>query len=306
MPSQKDFTNITAQQAIDGIDLSNLGGGAGPSVAVIFASVDDVVPADCETCSIQEFPGSKFAVGANGGSIAVIATLTNNGDDTHFNVAGGGTVILPDGFWGGKLRSIPACDNIDFVRCSFTVQWLAHDIFNSSEFPNDLVDTTTKPAVTIKPADPVTENKTAEVTFSYPNTSAENPTSIAVVRRHNGLREVIGSIAWVGGKTDYVYTDKSITDVGSYEYTLAPYKLPTSAVGPESLSTTIAFDIDIDSSGGIDVGYELVSRVVILADPSGIYTFVPDKTHDTLINRPNGIVEYVDIEIPEPIANILL
>jgi len=51
-------------------------------------------------------------------------------------------------------------------------------------------------------------------------------------------------------------------------------------------------------SGSIDFGG--TADFVFIGDPSGIYTLVPNKTHDTLYERL-GATTFVDVKIPDPI-----
>lgn len=286
---------LTYQQAFDGIPASSFGGGVGPSVAVIFAFADGILPVDCETCSIQEFPGSKFAVGASGGSLVVLATLVNSGNDKNFNITGGGSVLITDGFWPSLIRSAVAAVNIDDIICGFTVQWVSHDI-NSFAGP-ELTETTSPTEIIDSNYDPDTEKGDNTFTFTYDNAAAEDPTSFAVKRTDSlGNSVLVGSLVFHAGQTDYQYTDYSITAPGAYTYTLIPYKLSTSSKGPESIAPGSEPDIAIIM--GLEFAEDFSSIIIALADPSGIYTLVPGKTHDTLYERTG--VDHVDIAIPEP------
>jgi len=56
-------------------------------------------------------------------------------------------------------------------------------------------------------------------------------------------------------------------------------------------------DIDITGSGGIAFGG--TAAIVFIINPSGIYTLVKDKHHDTLYERA-GSITTIDVTIPEP------
>lgn len=271
------------------------GGGAGPLVAVVFATVEGIVPADCELCTIQLFPSSRFSTGAVAGSIVVTCTYTNSGDDKIYNITGGGSPSnLIDGFWGQKFRAVVACDNPDAVTVVFTVEWLPHDIFS---FPTNLTEQTTTPNLTGSTDNHDTNKKENEVTFTYNNTAAENPTSIAVVQTKNGVKTVATSVPFVTGIANYTAIDATldITDNTPVTYTTIPYKLSPQARTVESEPSGV-FDIIITM--GLAFTEDFSSVMVMLANPSGIYTLVAGKTHDTLYERTG--VTHVDIAIPEP------
>lgn len=296
LSGEKTLGPFTAQEAADGIPISLFGGMVGPQIVVIFAYVNGVLPVDCETCSIQEFPGSRFSVGAAGGSIVATATLTNLGNDKSYAVAGDGTIIVFSGMMAEMVRSAVTATNIDTVSCLFTVQWQGHDIDGFNGPP--LTESPNPPEIIDSNYDPDTETGDNTFTFTYENALAEDPTSFAVQRTGPGgasETELVGSVLFVLGVTNYEYTDYSVTAPGPYTYQLIPYKLSTHSVGPTSGP---AVNPDIAIITGLSFAEDLGSSIMLLSDPSGIYTLIEGKTHDTLYERTG--VDHIEIAIPDP------
>ena len=69
----------------------------------------------------------------------------------------------------------------------------------------------------------------------------------------------------------------------------APYPVPPKPPLPE---------IAVRAEGGLVLGGS--TPITLLRDVSGIYTLVPGKTNDTLIDRQTGVAS-VDVKIPDPI-----
>lgn len=72
---------------------------------------------------------------------------------------------------------------------------------------------------------------------------------------------------------------------------------PSIVVGPPSVLTVIP-RFDYVMSGGFDLGGS--PTIQLLGNPSGIYTLVPNKTHDTLYERNAGSLTEQDVKIPDP------
>src|SRR5207244_11382918 len=158
-----------------------------------------------------------------------------------------------------------------------------------------LIESTTPPVKVDEQFDEVTDEGHDTITFSYNNTLSENPTSFAVRRTGPDGTDVIGSVLFKVGVTDYTYTDYSMTQHGPYTYQLIPYKLSTQSLGPVSgpaVNPDIAIVTDLSFAECLD------SIIVLMSDPSGIYTLVKDKTHDTLYERTG--VTHIDVAIPDP------
>lgn len=93
----------------------------------------------------------------------------------------------------------------------------------------------------------------------------------------------------------YTYPGEGISEPTSYELTSepvvgAPDIYFSGGEGADGVSET--------GLGGIDFGG--FADIILITDPSGIYTLVKDKRHDTLYNRAD--TDSIDVRIPTPYA----
>lgn len=271
------------------------GNGGGPLIGVVFATVNGIQPEDCEFCTIQLFPSDRFSIGATNGSIVVTCTFTNAGDDKIYSVTGGGSpAVMPDGFWGQKFRAAVSVADHSNVSIVFTVEWEEHNILS---YPETMSEQTTTPELVSSSNNTDIDKKENEVTFSYNNAAAENPVAFAVVQNKGGVKTIATSIPFTSGTVDYTVIDATI-DIGDdvpVTYTIIPYRLGPPARTAESEPSG---EFDFIITMGLEFAEDFSSIMLLLADPSGIYTLVPGKTHDTLYERTG--VNHVDMAIPEP------
>jgi len=226
MPNFRDITGLTHNQANDGFPIAQIPGDAailGPSIIVLFAIGVGLPPSD-PTISIQLFPTGASAVGTDSlGQISIVKTIVNTGDDKTFDITGGGQVIYPDGsgnfFWTSKIRGVV---NSLLGTREFHLQYIGLD--PDTDFPDTLTDTPDNVNHQNEIFDPDTDEGDVEITFSYDNSSAENPTGLVIRRSKDaGPFDVVGSLPWVNGQTDYLFKDY-VHAVGEYCYEIQAYK----------------------------------------------------------------------------------
>lgn len=295
--------NLTAQEANDSVPMSSLGGerAPGPSIAVVFWIANGIIPEDCAGCSIQGFPSNRTSVGASGGSISVTCTFTNTGDDKNFGITGGGSVNLPNGFWGADIRALVAAANFDDVTCDFVVQSLGLDPTDASDFSGPaLTDTPRDTAIEEQNYDPVEEEGDVRFSWDYDNADSEDPDGFSIVRTiDGGAVEPVGSIPWVDGTVSYEFTDY-IIEPGEYIYSIYAYKYSGPSVSaPVTLAASFGGATpDITFTGTLQADFALEATFVFIGDPSGIYTMTEDARHDTLYERTD--VDFIEVAIPTP------
>lgn len=296
----KSITGLTHDQANDSLPFASIPGDSGGPVSavVLFVTGEDLPPSD-GTITLQLFPTGKFTNGTDSdGNISVTATLVNSGDDKSFNIAGGGApVVFTEGFWKDDIRGV---SNTIVGVYGFSIQFSYYEF---ADFDPTLIDSPTNVTLVSSSWDAVEEEGKVDLSFSYDNGNAENPTSLAVVR--DGV--FVGYVPWVDGTTDYTYSDY-IFAPGDYVYEVYAYLYgaPNLISGPSaSISVPIGAGLpDISAVGGMDIALDFTSSVIFISDPSGIYTLVPDKTHDTLYNRVD--TTSVDVKIPDPFIKTAL
>jgi hypothetical protein len=84
-----------------------------------------------------------------------------------------------------------------------------------------------------------------------------------------------------------------------FQIRVSAYNLDPDAASDPSDPVTLSWeDTIITMLGGIDFGGS--ASFIFSADPSGIYTLVPGKTHDTLYDRIGEEVTSLDVKIPRP------
>lgn len=289
----KSITGLTNLQAGDGIPISSIPGdtGIGPSIAVLTALASGLPPSD-GSISITLFPNgvaTQFGTDPSG-NITVQMTIFNNGDDKSFAVAVYGiNITLPDGFWAQLIRSSV---NSALGTRGFDIQFTT---LEPTDFNPTLVDPPDNLADSNTSYDPIADEGNTDLTFSYDNSNAENPTALAVLR--DGV--FVGSVPWVNGTTSYAYTD-TVFAPGTYTYTVKAYKYPD-AISPASNSVPVTFggtSPDINVTTDLSFSLDWLSTIVLIVEPSGIYTLVEGKTHDTLYTHTTPAT--VDVKIPRP------
>lgn len=296
MPKFRSIGDLTWQQANDSIKISDMpgdGGGAGPIGFVITGGASGLPPSS-GLIGFQLFPGSHFADGTDSlGQIGTDITAFNSGNDRDFNVVGGGTINLPDGFFAASVRSI-VTGNQDGVS-DFGVQFLPSDpVLN---YTNNI----SEPPSNTRKSNPSWDGSKGTVTIStdFSNSTVVNPTAIAFYRDS----EPLASVPWVDGITTYSYDDVVFAP-GTYSYTAVVYKYGSpNRVSDESAPVSVEFEsgppnFTITGSGGFDLGGS--ATIIFNIDPSGIYVLVPNKTHDTIYTDVTSSNETVDVAFPIP------
>lgn len=260
--------------------------GMGPTSAVITVTgfnFSNTVP----PVSMQLFPSGRLTNHPNSSvPIGATATFSNDGDDIHYSISGGGSATFVDGFWAQAVRG--QCDNAT-GEYAFDIQFSTLDPNSVTDFPNVLPNAPQNVQAGEPDYDPATEK--GDVTITW------NADKKAVILRDGEAR---GSVpVGEGTFTDFVFAP------GDYTYTVRFYDYGPNAISADSAPVVVSFnstlpDIAITGSGGIDFGGS--ASFVFIGDPSGIYTLVVNKTHDTLYERTD--VNSVNVKIPDPIAKL--
>lgn len=311
MPQNGTLTveGLTHQQGSDGFPVAGMGGQkpSGPITDFTILWRGEGLPPNNGFITLQGLPypgGGNFATGTDGdGAIALLRTYTISppfDDDTRWEVTGPGagiTLVLPNGILGSLVRAV--CNNTDGTR-EIELAWLALDVNDPGDFPG-----TDPPPIpqNVTGADPSwdPDEQLGTVTLTWDDVADED--GYVILRSLNGGPfEPIGNVpADITEFTDYV------DEEGDYSYEIQSYTYDGGPPGGPAISdpsdpsppVTVGGDtpdISITGSGGIDLGG--TASFVFIGDPSGIYTLVPGKTHDTLYERTD--VDSVDVAIPNP------
>lgn len=275
----------------------------------------DGLPPSDPSIGLQGFPYPGVA-GANTtgtdslGAIGVVKSFTIGANDTEWNTSAG-LLVLEDGFWASSVR-VFISDVIGTRRVRiYTVVLESSDLTESlSNSPENLVDS-------VPSWDPVEEKGNVTLSWDYDNLG-ENPDGFAILRDDtvtppspDGNR-IVGTIPFSSGTPDpsnpditsYNYTNYFFA-VGSYSYTIISYKYGTPNVksppsSPPVVVTVSGDSPDINITSDLNIDIALASTIILIVDPSGIYTLVPDQFYDRLYTH--GDPEYVDVKIPDPFA----
>lgn len=139
-----------------------------------------------------------------------------------------------------------------------------------------------------------------DLTVKYDNANNENPSEIIINRsRNGGASQQIATLRWVSGQIDYTYTD-FVFALGTYAYTFQAYKALAVSSASSSASVSVSGTLpDIDVTGSATLAISANATMLFISDPSGIYTLVRNKTHDTLYERLSGVTT-VETKIPDP------
>lgn len=121
-----------------------------------------------------------------------------------------------------------------------------------------------------------------------------------------GTEIIIGSVP-INGNGTYAFTHTFVgsgfTGSNTPKFTYRFYLYSAELDSISSLSSSSSFvggvpDLEVTGSGGISFGGS--SSIVTIGEPSGIYTLVKDKTHDTLYERQSGTTTSINVKIPDP------
>lgn len=299
--SERSRTGLTYQQAFDSITIASIpvisGVGGGPISAAFILFGGSNLPHNDPSIGLQIFPGEKTSSGTDSsGNISVTMTIVNSGDDKTFDIAGGGQAVFSAGFWANSIRGVS--NTADGVYEFY----IDASVLELSDFTESLTDTPGGLNSSSPSFNPETEEGQVDLTFTYNNADGEDPVSLAILRDGGSGAEIIGYVPWEDGTILYSYTDYVFSG-GSFTYTIRAYKYdPSPAISPPSGSIIVSFseslpDISVISDLMVDIS--LNSDVFFIGDPSGIYTLIKDKTHDTLYER-SGLTDSVDVAIPTP------
>lgn len=297
----REIDGLTHNQANDGIPVSSIpviSGAGGPvtDFSVIWTGLG-LPPLDA-LIGLQGFPypgAGAIATGTDSlGQIGVVKTFTGTENDTSF-LTSAGLVTLTDGFWAGLIRML--ISDSSGTR-KFNISYVALDVNDASDFsggspptdPTNLDDSNVT-------WDSVEEEGTVDLSWDV----SAGEDGYVIIRDGLGVGTVP---AGVNTFTDTVFAQ------GDYTYEIKAYTYGPGYVGNSlsgaSNSVIVSFsgvlpDISITGSGGIDFGGS--AELVFIQDPSGIYTLVPGKTHDTLYERLPAITE-IDVAIPRPFGKL--
>lgn len=295
------ISGLTHNQANDGYPIASIPGDRGGPVTdcVLIASGSGLPPLD-GAIGIQLFPGTHFSNGTDSfGEISATITLANlAGDDKTWTPSGGGVdITFTKGFWAQLIRGTVSTTN---GTRGFDIQFLTLE-------PGDFTQTLTRAPQTLNHSDDSwdtdEEKGSTDLTFTYDNADNEDPVSFVITRTKTGdSSKFVGTLLWEDGTTDYTYTDY-VFEEGEYTYSIQAYKYSPNVTSPASNSTVVTFggtSPDINITMDLAFSLDWVSTVVLIVEPSGIYTLVEGKTHDTLYTH--GSPATVDVEIPRPFA----
>ena len=253
------------------------------------------------------YPGAgAIATGTDSlGAIGVAKSFTlgppSFDNDTIWSTTSG-ELVLVDGFWASDVRVfISDITGTRRVRIDILVLELSDLTESLTSTPDDLVDS--------NPSwDPVEEEGSVDLNWTFDNTLAEDPSGFSILR-DDGLGagpQIIGTVPWVNGVTAYSYTDY-FNIVGTYTYTIVIYKYGTpNVVSPPSSPPVVVVvggaTPDISITSDMSLTFEWTSLQIFITDPSGIYGLIPNKTHDTLYNRSDETS--IDVKIPNPFVKL--
>lgn len=310
----KFIDGLTQQQANDSIPVASMGGdiGGGPIDSIFFGGFCAGLEPDKgdSYSNCQLFPTNKTDFGTESdGSMgtSVVVVPFGDGDPSHFGgvgplnfhwtKAGGGGNCSP---WESSLRLATATGPYPFpgATCSF---FFNVDVLEPIDFTIGLTDTPHD----LTAEDPTWDGEqgTTELTFQYDNADNEDPEGLTITRsKDGGAEDFVATVMWHDGQTEYTFTDY-VFETGTYTYKIQSYKIAPNVLSPFSTPVIISFDggtlPDISVTGDLILDISMTSVMTFISDPSGIYTLVPDKTHDTLYERLPAVTT-IEIKIPDP------
>lgn len=287
-------------------------GSIGPVSFTISASAGGLPPSN-PGYTLTLFPSSAIASGTDSlGQIGVLKVFTNfSGDGRTFDWAAGGgapgagSVVFDDGFWKGNIRV--ALVGVGFETADVSIFYNTADPLDPADFPNlypnpphDLDVTVVDEWPGDHDPDPDTDKQENQLTFTYDD--PEIPDGFVVTRSSDTdpTEEVVSSVPYDPLITVYTVPDiVYVEDI--YTYCVRTYRMSDTSVSACSPDVTIPVggppaNIFIVGSGGLALGGS--ATITFIGDPSGIYTIVEGKTHDTLYQRTG--VDHIDMPIPNP------
>lgn len=305
-------------------DLANLkivdvpgGGGIGPDSFTISVSNAVALPPNDPSFSMTLNPSGAIASGTDSlgqiGVLKVFSQVGTNGTVFGWSAGGGssssGTTTLPGGFWQGNINA--AINGPGWTSAQVYISYSCPDPRSKTEFPNDLIDPPKPPQITVTedwPGLTSPDKERVEITFQYDNLDTENPDGFVVLRSDlvddpttdPALANVISSVPFDPLTNTYNLEDVILAG-GRYTYWIQAYRMSDTSLSPlsEAAVVTVAGpppSIAITGSGGMLLGG--TATVIFMGDPSGIYTVIEGKTHDTLYQRTS--VDHIDMPIPNP------
>lgn len=290
----------TPQQANNAVNVTELlwdNKPFGPTTAVVFAIGENLTPG--QFVSIQLFPGGEFAsgfVGSNG-AISVVTTYTAN--DNTYKLYNG--LSYPNGWWGSQLRAVLSYSEEASPNASvrFTVQ------LGGPGIADLVLDPGLSPPTNFQNTPPIfdPEDETSEFTLSW--TNQEELPVVVTTTYPGGFVYEEGMAVYPNEQLPINFVNE-VPPVANWTYSIRHFNPATSEVSaPTSIIITVQTsgpvpDIDHTMSGQIDLGD--AATVVFIGDPSGIYTLMVGKTHDTIIDRITGQSpdNELDLAIPRP------
>lgn len=277
MPNFRSLS-VSRTAANTGVPISGFSGdGAltGPSAIVIFASNSTPLTPNDPNVSITLYPSGHLVVGTDSnGRISATATLVNTGDDQNFSIAGGGTYFKSTGLWQDLVRAVLVA--IDPSDVQFDLQYSGDAL---TDFSQGGPPTPNSPTITNITNPDAQLNTKMDVTIQYKNADPVNSYHAMITRAIKGqsitTAVMVGSTPLLAPGATTTFTDV-VDNTNNYDYYVYFYD------GSLNISSSPA---------------KVTTNAVITADPSGVYTLTPGKTHDTLYDHQGGTT---NVAIPNP------
>lgn len=283
-----EITGLSHEEADEGVPINSMTliSGTMPAPVTDFSIIwsGQDLPPNNVTIGLQGFPwsfGGKSATGTDSnGAIGAVGSFTiQPGEDNIYDLSGGGSVELEDGFAQQEARVF--ISDITGTR-SIRIDMLGLDVNDPGDWPGS--DPPADPSDLT--ADEITEES---VLLSWTN-NGDDPTGFIIVRDDEGVASVPA--------TKTTYRDRVTSPAGTKNYKVIAYKGTSKSGSSNTLPVTFtgAPDVNVVGSGGMV--FDGVATVVLISDPSGLYTLVEGKRHDTLYNRAGD--PFIDVKIPNP------
>lgn len=333
MATSRSIYDLDHQTAFDGINIRDIPGdpaAIGPEAIWIIWGASDLPPG--MSVGILGYPGGAGANGVdNNGNISCSMAFQNTGDDIHFNTSEDVVEFL-DGFWNTLLR-------IDIGTTLgtrwFYIQFGGPDPNDPAEWPGTPPPPTrpNKPVIT-QNAQQIEDNE-LKVSWTSGSPDIADDTGYYIEYQYDGNSEwwpaasiPVNPTTFPAHEVLFPLDDfitpptEIIVVIRTYNYgppktiTLPsdpsdPFFPAAPPPGEEEIPPTPTIEIPPpgiptlgpggtligDGYGGFNLGG--TATMVFIQNPSGIYTLVKNKRHDTLYERMTGITS-VDVKIPDP------
>jgi len=241
-------------------------------------------------------------------SAAISGSVSISADGKAFNFndsVGNPQSVSIDGFWSDGITLVasasanppgpPAPTELTINQHFFSFVVTPDTDFDGTDPPDD--PTALELEETVDPDDA----DRLQITASWTNPPGNDELGFFVERSLDGnIWEIRGFTT--AGITEFV--DGEVVD-DTYFYRVRAFKgdgnPANSGYSNYTAEESIDFqqpDIIIIGSGQVDIGGS--SPLQLIGEPSGIYTLVKDKTHDTLYERQAGTTTSVNVKIPDP------